>query len=56
MPPRSLRIYQSETDSFETVHYHPWLTKIPAPDGSSGSDITNKGLKLQTIGGQDGSI
>ncbi len=27
---------------------------VPAdtPDGGSGSDITNEGLKLQTIGGQ----
>ncbi len=32
--------------------YHPWLTEIPAPDGGPGSDITNEGLKLQTIGGQ----
>ncbi len=31
---------------------HPWLTEIPAPDGGPGSDITNEGLKLQTIGGQ----
>ncbi len=30
---------------------HPWLTGISAPDGGPGSDITNEGLKLQTIGG-----
>ncbi len=33
-------------------HFHPWLTEIPAPDGGPGSDITNEGLKLQTIDGQ----
>ena len=31
---------------------HPWLTEILAPNVGPGSDITNEGLKLQTIGGQ----
>ena len=29
-----------------------WGTEITAPDGGPGSDIINRGLKLQTIGGQ----
>ncbi len=31
---------------------HPGVVEIIAPVGSQGSDITNEGLKLQTIGGQ----
>ncbi len=34
------------------IPYHPWLTEIPAPDRGPGNDITNEGLKLQTIGRQ----
>ncbi len=32
---------------------HPMLTEITAPDGDSGSNIINEGVKLKTIGGQN---
>ncbi len=44
------------THNIYSEFYHntvppPGFTEIPAPDGGLGSDITNEGLKLQTIGG-----
>ena len=48
-------LYAIQSNCFQVmirIKDHPWLTEIPAPHRGPGSDITNEGVKLQTMGGQ----